>query len=141
MVAHADVGYRRELRTKSWSDPGYQAFRVLHFGFAVLPTIAGVDKFTRLLSDWSGYLSPAFAAASPLSVQSTMYLVGLIEIAAGFLVAVVPRVGAYVVAAWLAAIIVNLLLLGAYWDVALRDFGLLLGAAALGRLSHRYKAL
>lgn len=140
MVAQADVGLREgTVRSRTWTDPGYQAFRILHLGFAALPAIAGVDKFSKLLSDWTRYLSPTFAAASPLSAQATMYLVGLIEIAAGFLVAVMPRVGAYVVAGWLGAIILNLLLLGTYWDVALRDLGLMLGALALARLARRYR--
>jgi len=139
MVARTEAGYRDELRPRTWADPSYQAYRILHFGFAVLPTIAGIDKFTQLLHDWTPYLSPAFARISPFSVQSTMYLVGIIEIVAGFLVALVPRVGAYIVAAWLALIILNLLLLGGAYDVALRDLGLLLGALALGRLAQRHR--
>lgn len=135
MTAQADVGYRDKGRPEVWTDPGYQAFRILHLGFVVLPAVAGVDKFSKLLASWTEYLSPAFAAASPLAPQTTMYLVGLIEISAAFLVAVAPRIGAYVVAAWLGLIILNLMLLGNYWDVALRDFGLLLGAVALARLS------
>ena len=141
MVARADVGYQERPQARIWTEPSYQAFRILHFGIAVLATIAGVDKFTNLLTDWAAYLSPAFAAVSPFSVQSTMYVVGLIEIAAGFMVAVVPRVGAYVVAAWLAGIILNLMLLGNHWDVALRDLGLMLGALALARLAKQHHRL
>ena len=141
MAATTEVGYSENLKAKIGADPGFQAFRILHFGIAVLPTVAGVDKFTRLLSDWTSYLSPAFASASPFSPQATMYIVGLIEIAAGFMVAIVPRVGAYVVATWLALIILNLFLLGHALDVALRDFGLLIAAVALARLSLRYKEL
>jgi hypothetical protein len=88
-----------------------------------------------LLAEWHQYLSPTFAALSPLSGHGTMYAVGAIEVAAGLLVAIKPRIGGWVVAAWLAAIVVNLLLLGAYWDIALRDVGLMLGAVALARLA------
>jgi hypothetical protein len=116
-------------------DPTHQAFEILHWGFAAAPVIAGADKFFGLLADWSVYLAPAFAKLSPLSPHATMMSVGVVEIVAGLLVAVKPRVGAYVVAAWLAGIILNFLLLGRGYDVALRDFGLFLGALALGRLS------
>jgi hypothetical protein len=141
MVSRADVRYHEAPQVRVWSDPSYQAFRILHFGFGVLATIAGIDKFTMLLANWVSYLSPAFAAISPFNPQNTMYAVGVVEICAGFLVALVPRVGAYVVAAWLALIILNLLLLGNAYDVALRDLGLMLGALALGRLAQRHHRL
>jgi hypothetical protein len=141
MVARTDVGYGERPQARVWADPSYQAFRILHFGVAVLATIAGVDKFTRLLTNWVSYLSPAFAAVSPFSAQSTMYVVGVVEIVAGFLVALVPRVGGYVVAAWLAGIIVNLLLLGNAWDIALRDLGLMLAALSLARLAQQHHRL
>jgi hypothetical protein len=118
--------------------PVYQAYQILHWGFVAAPVIAGLDKFLHLLTNWDRYLSPAFAHISPLGTHATMLVVGVIEMVAGLIVAMKPRVGAYVVAAWLVGIIVNLLLLGSYFDVALRDFGLFLGAVALGRLSEVY---
>jgi hypothetical protein len=122
----------------SLSDPRYQAFQILHWGFVAAPVLAGLDKFLGLLSNWDLYLSPAFAELSPLSAHGTMQLVGAIEVAAGVLVAIKPRIGAYVVAAWLVGIMLNLLLLGHFYDVALRDLGLCLGALALARLSESY---
>lgn len=117
--------------------PAHNAQRILHVGYVALPLIAGADKFTNLLVHWEQYLAPTLAAASPLGARGTMLLVGVIEIVAALVVAVSPRIGGYVVAAWLAAIIVNLFLLGGAYDVALRDFGLALGALALAQLSER----
>ena len=125
-------------RTYTHSGPSYQAYQLLHVGFALLPIIVGADKFFNKITDWSKYLSPVFANLSPLTVPSTMMAVGVVEVLAGIFVALRPRIGAYIVAAWLAAIVVNLLLLPGYYDVALRDFGLCLGAIALGRLSQEY---
>jgi len=122
----------------SLADTHYQAFEILHWGFVAAPVLAGLDKFLGLLTNWDAYLAPAFAKLSPLSVHGTMQVVGVIEIAAGVVVALKPRIGAYVVAAWLVGIIVNLLLTGHFYDIALRDFGLCLGALALGRLSESY---
>ncbi|MEO6420568.1 MAG: hypothetical protein ABIP39_14235 [Polyangiaceae bacterium] len=119
-------------------EPAYQAFQILHWGFVAAPVIAGADKFLHVLTNWDAYLSPTFAKISPLSTHGTMMVVGVIEILAGLIVALRPRIGAYVVAAWLAGIIVNTFLLGRGYDIALRDFGLLLGALALGRLSARF---
>ena len=119
-------------------EPSYQAFQILHWGFVAAPFLAGLDKFFNLLAQWDGYLSPTFARLSPLSAQATMRTVGVIEMVAAVLVAVRPRLGAYVVAAWLGGIMLNLLLLGHGYDVALRDLGLFLGALALGRLSETY---
>lgn len=118
--------------------PAYQAYQILHAGFMVAPTLAGLDKFFHLLTNWDMYLAPRIAALSPIGGHSLMLVVGVVEIAAGVLVAVRPRIGAYVVAAWLGAIILNLLLIPGFFDIALRDFGLLLGALALGRLSAQY---
>ena len=118
------------------SDPGArQAFLLLRTVFTVAPILFGLDKFFGLLTDWDGYLAPQFDQLVPGSAHQAMLAVGAVEIIAGLLVAVLPRVGGYVVAAWLAGIIVNLVLLGDYYDVALRDFGLLVGALALARLS------
>lgn len=120
------------------SNPAYQAYQILHWGFVVAPVVAGVDKFTHFLVNWDMYLAPLFvnlAATVGLTAHAFMLAVGVIEIVAGLLVAFKPRIGAYVVAGWLWGIIVNLLLVPGYFDIALRDLGLSLGALALGRLS------
>jgi len=114
------------------------AYTILHLGFILLPILAGLDKFFHLLVNWDQYLAPQIAGLLPVAPTTFMQIVGGIEIVAGLLVAVRPRIGAYVVAAWLWGIIVNLLMLPGYYDVALRDFGLSLGALALGRLSSQY---
>jgi hypothetical protein len=114
-----------------------RAFRLLYGAFILLPIIAGFDKFADALANWSGYLAPVVSDTVPLRPEVLMRVVGVVEIAAGLLVALRPRLGAYLVAAWLALVITNLLALGHYWDVAVRDFGLLLGALALARLSPR----
>ncbi|MGZ3448543.1 MAG: hypothetical protein ACXVEF_03035 [Polyangiales bacterium] len=121
-----------QTRTRS---PAREAFEVLHWGFVALPVIAGLDKFTHLLANWDNYLSPTFARLSPLTPHNTMLAVGVIEVVAGLIVALRPKIGAIVVAGWLAAIIVNLALKGGFYDVALRDFGLILAAVALSRLA------
>jgi hypothetical protein len=116
-------------------DPAYQAYLILRTGFVVAPILFGLDKFTNLLTDWTTYLAPAVDRLVPGTATTAMVAVGVIEIVAGLVVAVRPKFGGYLVAAWLAGIIVNLLLLGDRYDVALRDFGLLLGALALARLA------
>jgi uncharacterized membrane protein YphA (DoxX/SURF4 family) len=120
------------------ADAGYQAFVMLRIAFAVAPIAFGLDKFFNVLVDWPIYLAPWINDIAPGSGQDFMYVVGVVEILAGVLVAVRPRYGAPVVAAWLAGIIVNLLTLSGYYDVALRDFGLLLGALTLTRLAFAY---
>jgi hypothetical protein len=117
------------------ADPAFQAFTLLRAGFTAAPILFGLDKFFEVMADWSTYLWPPLASALPGSADTLMLVVGVIEILAGVLVAVQPRIGGYVVAAWLAAIIVNLLLIGDFYDIALRDFGLLLGALSLARLA------
>jgi uncharacterized membrane protein YphA (DoxX/SURF4 family) len=117
------------------TNPGYQAFLILRTGFTVAPIVAGLDKFVSLLADWTKYLAPILPQTLGISPQLFMRGVGVIEIAAGILVALIPRFAAYIVAAWLALIIVDLLILGQYLDVALRDFGLMIAAIALGRLA------
>lgn len=112
-----------------------QAFLVLRTAFTVAPILFGLDKFTNLMTDWTTYLAPWIDDLVPGTAQQAMYAVGVTEVVAGLLVAVAPRVGGLVVAAWLAGIIVNLLTLGDYYDVALRDVGLLAGAVALSRLA------
>jgi uncharacterized membrane protein YphA (DoxX/SURF4 family) len=114
------------------------AFATLHFGYAVLPILAGLDKFFNVLVNWEQYLAPRMAEIIPLSATAFMQVVGAIEIAAGLLVAIRPRIGAYVVMGWLWAIIVNLLMVPGYYDIALRDFGLSLGALALARLAREH---
>lgn len=114
-----------------------QAFRALQVGFTVAPILAGADKFLGILTDWTQYLWPAIPDLLGMSAATFMSIVGVIEIVAGILVAVRPRFGGYLVAAWLVGIIINLLLLGSYYDVALRDLGLAIGAFALARLAER----
>lgn len=118
--------------------PAYQAYQLLYLGFIAAPLVAGIDKFTNFLTDWSQYLAPAVVDLLPFSAGTFMLFVGIVEIGAAALVAARPRIGAYVVAAWLAGIVINLLLIPAYLDVALRDFGLMLGALALARLSEEF---
>lgn len=120
------------------SDPAYQAFMLLRTVFTVAPILFGLDKFTNLLTEWPGYLAGWIDDIVPGTAQQAMYAVGVIEIVAGVAVAVMPRFGALLVAAWLAGIIVNLLTIPGFYDVALRDFGLLVGALALARLAVRY---
>jgi hypothetical protein len=112
-----------------------RAFQLLRTVFVIAPIAFGLDKFTNVLADWTIYLAPWINDLVPGTAEQAMYAVGVIEIAAGFLVAVAPRIGAFVVAGWLLGIIVNLLTLGDFYDIALRDFGLLVGALALGLLA------
>ncbi|MEV5445035.1 hypothetical protein AB0N23_21225 [Streptomyces sp. NPDC052644] len=125
-------------RRATLADPGYQAFVILRTGFTVAPILFGLDKFANLLADWPAYLAPWIDGVVPGSAQAAMYAVGVIEIVAGLAVALAPRFGGWLVAGWLAGIIVNLLTIPDHYDVALRDFGLLLGAVALARLAQRY---
>src|SRR5918996_1004040 len=120
------------------SSPAYQAFWILRFGFTVAPILAGLDKFFHLLVNWDQYLPGVVANISPIAPHTLMLIVGVIEIVAGIGVAIKPRNFAYVVAAWLTVIIINLLLIPGYFDIALRDFGLLLAALALGALSQQF---
>jgi hypothetical protein len=127
-------------RPANFSDPTYQAFWLLRIGFTVAPILFGIDKFAHVLVDWDKYLAPEFTDLFNAEAHTLMYAVGVIEIVAGLVVAVRPRIGGYLVAAWLAGIIVNLLLIGDYYDIALRDFGLLLGALTLARLASVFPA-
>jgi hypothetical protein len=117
------------------SDPAVQAFWLLRIGFTVAPILFGLDKFAHVLTNWDRYLAPEFVDLLGVSAHTLMYVVGAIEIVAGLVVALRPRFGGYLVAAWLAGIIVNLLMIGSYYDIALRDFGLLLAGLTLARLS------
>ncbi len=117
-------------------DPAVQAFTLLRIVFTVAPILFGLDKFAEVLFDnWPAYLATEFNDLIPGSAQDAMYMVGVVEILAGVVVFVTPRFGGLLVAGWLAGIIVSLLLVGGYGDIALRDFGLLVGAVALSRLA------
>lgn len=115
--------------------PAYQAYLILYCAFIAAPIIAGIDKFAHLLTDWNQYLAPQVTQLTGLEAQTFMMGVGVIEIVAGLLVAFAPKIGGAIVGLWLCGIIVNLLMLGQYYDIALRDFGLALGAFALARLA------
>jgi hypothetical protein len=118
--------------------PVDQAFALMRLAFTVGPIAFGLDKFFNVLVDWPKYLAPWINDIAPGTAQQFMYFVGGIEILAGLIVALKPRYGAYVVAGWLGGIIVNLLTASGYYDIALRDFGLMLGALALARLASAY---
>ena len=123
------------------SDPAAQAFMLLRIAFTVAPILFGLDKFAEvMISDWPKYLAPEFNDLLPGSAQDAMYIVGGVEIAAGLVVAIMPRFGGLLVAGWLAGIIVSLLIVGGYADIALRDFGLLLAALTLARLASAFPA-
>lgn len=122
----------------SQREAGYHAYLMLRVAFAVAPIAFGVDKFFNVLTDWPVYLAPWLNDVMPGSAQDFMYLVGGVEILAGVMVALKPRYGAPLVAAWLAGIVVTLLTGPGFYDVALRDFGLMLGALTLARLALRY---
>jgi len=137
-VVERRVEERRVARKDALKSPSRQAFEVLHWGFTAAPVLFGLDKFAHVMTNWDGYLSPAFAKISPLSVHGTMLWVGAIEIVAGLIVAIAPKIGGWIVAAWLLGIVVNLWSYGEWWDVSVRDFGLMLGALTLGRLAAVY---
>jgi uncharacterized membrane protein YphA (DoxX/SURF4 family) len=140
MATHTVTGARRgtisseALRT----DPAFQAFTLLRIGFTVAPIVFGLDKFANALVNWEQYLAPWVNRLLPGTAHQFMDLVGVIEVVAGLAVAIKPRYGAYLVAAWLAGIIVNLLTYSGYYDIALRDFGLMLAALTLARLASIY---
>jgi hypothetical protein len=120
-------------------DAAYQAFLLLRVGFTAAPILFGIDKFANVLTDdWTKYLSSDFNSLLPGSAATGMHIVGVVEIVAGLVVLAAPRFGGYLVAAWLGGIILNLLLVGGYGDIALRDFGLMLGALSLTRLAAAY---
>src|SRR3954454_2911153 len=117
-------------------DPVAQATLLLRIAFTVAPILFGLDKFANVLTDdWTRYLAPAFNDIIPGNAAAAMHIVGVVEVIAGLVVAVAPRFGGMLVAGWLGGIIVNLLIVGGYGDIALRDFGLLLGALTLARLA------
>lgn len=120
------------------TEPAYGAYLLLRVGFTVLPILMGLDKFANLMTNWEHYLAPWIVHLLPFSAHTAMLIVGVIEVIAGVLVALKPRYAAYIVALWLAGIIINLLTYSGFYDVALRDFGLLLAALTLARLSTMY---
>lgn len=138
VVGSPTSGIRAVNQDARVSTPSYQAYQILRLGFAVAPILAGLDKFFHLLANWDQYLPRSINNLAGGHGHELMLAVGVIEIVAGLGVAFKPKIFAYVVAAWLALIIVNLLMIPGYFDVALRDFGLLLGALALARLSHEF---
>jgi hypothetical protein len=120
-------------------DPVAQAFLIMRIAFTVAPILFGLDKFAHVLTDdWTRYLATQFNDLIPGNASDAMHIVGVVEIVAGLVVAVIPRFGGLLVAAWLGGIILNLLLVGGYGDIALRDFGLLLGALSLSRLASAF---
>ena len=129
---------RETARRSDWSDPRYQAFAMMRVAFTVAPLAFGLDKFFNEMVHWPNYLAPWINDIVPGTGQEFMYVVGAIEILAGVVVALKPRYGAYVVAAWLGGIIINLLSYSGYYDIALRDFGLMLAALTLARLAAVY---
>src|SRR5262245_6513203 len=133
MASNAPV--QIQIRTHS---PSYQAYQLLYVAFIVAPLVAGADKFFHFLVNWDQYLSPIVTRTLPISAHTFMLGVGVVEIVAALLVALMPAVGGLVVAAWLCGIILNLLSIPGYFDVALRDLGLALGAVALSRLATEF---
>lgn len=117
------------------NNPARQAYRVLQIAFTVIPIVSGIDQFMNKLADWSMYLAPAATRILPISAQHIMMIGGVVEVMAGLLVAVRPRIGAWAVAIWLWLIMINLLAAAGFYDTVLRDFGLSLGAVALARLA------
>ena len=139
-VVHPPVG---RLLDNAWErsvrEPAYGAYLLMRIGYVVLPLWMGIDKFTKVLQpDWPHYLAPWIVNVIPFSAQTAMYVVGAIEILAAVLVALKPRYASYVVALWLAGIIIDLVSYSGFYDIALRDFGLLVGALALARLAWAY---
>jgi uncharacterized membrane protein YphA (DoxX/SURF4 family) len=126
---------RPQFRHLRAMDPSRQAYLLLRTVFTVAPIVFGLDKFANVLVDWPRYLAPMINDLVPGTGQQAMYVVGVVEVLAGLAVAFRPRYGALLVAGWLAGIIVNLMLIPGYFDVALRDFGLLVAALALSRLA------
>jgi len=127
-----------QVRARAWGDSRFQAFTLMRLGYTVLPVAMGIDKFFNAMVSWPQYLAGWINDIAPGTAQQFMYFVGAVEILAGLIVLLKPRYGAYVVAAWLAGIVINLFSTGNWWDIGVRDFGLMLGALALGRLAAYY---
>jgi hypothetical protein len=131
---HVIPGVHRGVRARE-SNPAYQGYQILHAAFVLLPALAGLDKFFHYLADWDQYLAPQIEKVLPMSAHAFMVTTGIVEVLAAVVVAIKPRIGAWMVSAWLLGIIVNLLLAQGYYDIVLRDVGLLLGSVALARLA------
>jgi hypothetical protein len=129
---------KKPLAETGVSGPAYQAYQILHVGFVVAPIVAGLDKFFNLLVNWEQYLPPFVNKMVGGRGHELMLVAGVVEIIAGLGVWFKPKFFAYVVSAWLLMIVVNLLMIPGYYDIALRDFGLALGALALARLSQNF---
>jgi hypothetical protein len=134
----SSVAHPESPTTTRTDRPGQEAFWILRTAFTVAPILFGLDKFANVMTNWPKYLAGQFNDLIPGDAHQAMLMVGVIEVVAGLLVFFRPRIGAYVVVLWLAGIITNLLLIGGYGDVALRDFGLLLAALALARIAPAY---
>ncbi len=135
-----EVGRRMSIAPRA-EGPAYQAYQILLFAFTVAPIVAGLDKFFDILVDWDQYLTPIVPRVLHLGGHTFMMAAGVVEIIAGLIVATKPKFGGWIVAVWLWGIIVNLLLIPGYFDIALRDFGLSLGAIALARLGSYFEPL
>jgi|SRR5215472_10726234 hypothetical protein len=139
IATDAGGAFARQISEVRVHGPAYQAYQILHIAFILAPLLAGLDKFFHVLVNWDMYLSPAFARLAPMTTPHNLMLaVGVVEIIAALIVAFKPYYGGYLVTLWLWAIIINLLLIPGYYDIALRDFGLSLGAVALARLSRDF---
>jgi len=132
------ISRTKDQISRDVSGPAYQAYQILHVGFVVAPIVAGLDKFFNLLVNWEQYLPSFVSRMVGGHGHELMLVAGVVEIIAGFGVLFKPKVFAYVVSAWLLMIVVNLLMIPGYYDIALRDFGLALGALALARLSYQF---
>jgi hypothetical protein len=139
-VLSGTTNIKTAAQTAGESKASYQAYQILHLGFTVAPIAMGLDKFFHFLVNWDQYLPPVVNDLTGERGHQLMLIVGVIEIVAGLGVWFKPKIFAYVVAAWLLLIIANLLMIPGYFDVALRDFGLMLGALALGRLSQEFSS-
>jgi hypothetical protein len=138
---HADGSIHEPMDVTAGSTrPAHQAYRILHVTFTVVPIVTGLDKFFHVLCNWDLYLAPLIAKLSPIGGHNLMLVIGVVEIIAGLVVAFKPKYGGYLVMAWLWGIIINLLLIPNYFDIAFRDFGLSLGALALARLSCEFSS-
>jgi hypothetical protein len=135
MTVASETGSLERGAGRERVDPARTAFTVLHWAFATLPVVVGVDKFLHLLTNWNGYLAPSLARRSPLPVPLLMRITGVMEIVVGIIVALRPAIGAWLVTAWLAAIVFDLCLAGGFLDIALRDVILALAAIALAMLA------
>ena len=110
-------------------------FNILRATYGIIPIVAGLDKFTNLLTQWDKYLHPGLAAMLPFAPHIFMMIIGVIEIIAGIIVFAKPAVGGYIVMAWLTLIAITLLASGNYLDVAVRDLAMAIGAFSLARIS------